>query len=36
MWWRAEVEWKEGLLKPGKEGLSFVVFGGGEGGFTNC
>lgn len=24
MWWKAEVEWYEGLLKPGKEGTSLL------------
>lgn len=24
-WWIAEVEWREGLLKPGKEGDSHFV-----------
>lgn len=25
MWWRADLEWREGLLKPGKEGSSDLV-----------
>ena len=25
MWWKAEVEWREGLLKPGKEGVNHGI-----------
>jgi hypothetical protein len=25
MWWKAEVEWKRGLLKPGKEGVNHGI-----------
>jgi len=25
MWWKAEVEWKQGLLKPGKEGVNHGI-----------
>jgi hypothetical protein len=29
MWWQADVEWREGLLKPGAEGaFSFSLFSG--------
>jgi hypothetical protein len=24
-WWKAEVEWKEGLLEPGKEGVNHGI-----------